>query len=114
VVLPATGAPTLLTDPVLSSRAKALVAFYNLGGDGAWDLKTADGSVALITGVSAPAVGSREVNGIKVDLAAFSEATASPTVPGIQLERGNAYSFLLFGGAAGLEPVWIQNTTTTR
>ena len=114
VVLPASGAPALLTDPVLSSRAKALVAFYNLGGEGVWDLKTADGSVPLITGVSAPGVGSREVNGIKVDLAGFSGDTASPTVAAIQLERGNAYSFFLFATTEGLRSAWVQNTTSTR
>lgn len=114
VVLPVSGAPALLTDPVLSSRAKALVAFYNLGGEGAWDLKTADGSVPLITGVSAPGVGSREVNGIKVDLAGFGGQGSSPPVAGIQLERGNAYSFFLFAAKEGLRSAWAQNTTSTR
>ncbi len=114
VLVRADGKAELLKDPVLSSRAKALVVFYNADSDGAWDLKTADGKVPLITGVSAPGNGSREVNGIKVDLAAFSEGGKSPAVDGIQLERGNAYSFFLFETANGPTAVWAQNTTTTR
>lgn len=114
VLLQADGTPNLLEDPVLSSRAKALVVFYNVDGGGAFDLKTADGKVPLITGVEAPGLGSREVNGIKVDLAGFSGETKSPSVDGIQLERGNAYSFFLFRAAEGIQAVWAQNTTTTR
>jgi alginate O-acetyltransferase complex protein AlgF len=114
VLIRADGSASLLVDPVLSSRSKALVIFYNADGEGSWDLKTADGKVPLITGVATGGNGSREVNGIKVDLAAFSGQTASPSVPGIQLERGNAYSFFLFKTAAGLQAVWAQNTTTTR
>jgi len=114
VALTAAGEPALLSDPTLSSRAKALVVFYNLADDGTWDLKTADGSVALIEGVGRRGVGSREVNGIKVDLAAFGAGGASAPIAGLQLERGNAYSFLIFPSDDGVAPVWIQNETTTR
>lgn len=110
VVLPRKGAPTALRDPVLESRAKALVVFYNLA-DGPRDLKTADGTVALVEGVVAGGSGSRLVNGIRVDLAAFSGAVPGAKVASIQLERGNAYSFVLLPDGA---PIWVKNATTTR
>lgn len=113
VVVTSKGA-SLLMDGALESRSKALVNFYNLAGPDAFDLRTADGSVTVIAGVEPGQGAHQPVNGIKVDLAAWSGTTASPPVPGIQLERGNAYSFLLFRAGDALKSVWIQNTTSTR
>jgi alginate O-acetyltransferase complex protein AlgF len=108
-VLPG-GSVVTLTDPVLESRSKALVLFYNLA-DGTRDLKTADGTVPLIEGVATGASGSRLVNGIKVDLAAFVGEAAGDPIPAIQLERGNAYTFIVMPDG---KPAWVKNATTTR
>lgn len=109
------GPPLLLKDSANLSRAKALVAVYNLTGDDVVDLKTADGAVAVVEKVPARAVKSRLVNGVPVDFAAYC-AKAGPSAPlkSLQLERGGAYSLFVFAGAGRAEPVWLKNTTKTR
>ena len=85
----------LLTDPSAENRAKALLVIYNLSKAASVDLKTADGKTAVVTGVKPGESGSRAVNGITVDLAAFSGSKALGTLKGVKLERGSAYALVL-------------------
>ncbi|GAA4002608.1 alginate O-acetyltransferase AlgF [Deinococcus rubellus] len=85
----------LLTDPSADNRAKALLVIYNLSKIVSIDLKTADGKTAVVSGVKPGESGSRAVNGITVDLAAFSGTKALGTLKGVKLERGSAYALVL-------------------
>ncbi|WP_202630437.1 alginate O-acetyltransferase AlgF [Deinococcus alpinitundrae] len=85
----------ILTDPSADNRAKALLVIYNLSKVASIDLKTADGKTAVVSGVKPGQSGSRAVNGITVDLAAFSGTKALGTLKGVKLERGSAYALVL-------------------
>ncbi|AZI43748.1 hypothetical protein EHF33_03130 [Deinococcus psychrotolerans] len=85
----------LLTDPSAENRAKALLVIYNLSKAASVDLKTADGKTAVVSGVKPGESGSRAVNGITVDLAAFSGSKPLGTLKGVKLERGSAYALVL-------------------
>lgn len=89
------GKLALLTDQAAENRAKALLTIYNLSSTALVDLKTADGKTAVVAGVKAGQSGSRAVNGITVDLAAFAGPKALGTLKGAKLERGNAYALVL-------------------
>lgn len=85
----------LLDDQPFDNRAKALLTVYNLSKTPLVDLKTADGKTAVITGVKPGASGSRAVNGITVDLAAFAGDKALASLRDVRLERGKAYALVL-------------------
>ncbi|WP_407569894.1 alginate O-acetyltransferase AlgF [Deinococcus altitudinis] len=86
---------TLLTDQAADNKAKALLTIYNLSKSGSIDLKTADGKTAVVGGVKPGTSGSRAVNGITVDLAAFDGAKALGTLKSVKLERGSAYALVV-------------------
>jgi alginate O-acetyltransferase complex protein AlgF len=89
------GTLTVLTDQAADNRAKALLTIYNLSKRPTIDLKTADGKTSVISGVKPGSSGSRAVNGVTVDLAAFAGSTALGTLKGVKLERGSAYALVL-------------------
>jgi alginate O-acetyltransferase complex protein AlgF len=101
---------TLLTDQAAENRAKALLTIYNLSKSATVDLKTADGKTAVVAGVKTGESGSRAVNGITVDLAAFAGPKALGTLKGVKLERGNAYALVLTDTGLTL----TQSSTTTK
>ena len=59
------------------------------------DLKTADGKTVVVSDVKPGTSGSRAVNGITVDLAAFDGAKVLGTVKGVKLERSSAYALVV-------------------
>ena len=89
------GKLSLLTDQAADNKAKALLTVYNLSSTAALDLKTADGKLSVVSGVKPGESGSRAVNGITVDLAAFSGTKTLDTLKGVKLERGNAYAVVV-------------------
>lgn len=89
------GKLSLLTDQASENRAKALLTVYNLSKSSSVDLKTADGKTTVVTGVKPGQSGSRAVNGITVDLAAFAGGKTLGTLKGVKLERGNAYALVV-------------------
>lgn len=89
------GKLVLLKDQAAENRAKALLTVYNLSKASSVDLKTADGKTAVVTGVKPGESGSRAVNGITVDLAAFDRTKALGTLKGVKLERGSAYAIVV-------------------
>lgn len=99
----------LMTDSSADDRAKALLTVYNLSKAPALDLKTADGKLSVVSGVKPGQSGSRAVNGITVDLAAFSGAKAVATFKGVALERGNAYAIVVTDAGSSLT---VGSTTT--
>lgn len=85
----------LLTDQAADNRAKAVLALYNLSKSPTVDLKTADGKTTVVKGVKTGESGSRAVNGITVDLAAFSGAKTLGSLKAVKLERGSAYAVVV-------------------
>ena len=108
------GGSTVITDPINRNLAKTLVSIYNLCGAEQVSLRTADGATTVVDGVAAGQVGYRAVNPISVDLAAFMGDQSVQAFPGLQLERGAAYSVFVMGAAAAPVAVWVRNTTSTR
>ncbi len=100
---------TLIEDPTLDNRAQTLLLLYNTSAKPV-NLKTADGSTAVIPDVAPGEVGSIPVNPISVAFGAFRGSAALTTFAEVQLERSAAYStFVLPDDTA----VFVQNTTTT-
>ena len=96
------GKLSLLTDQVADNKAKALLTVYNLSSAAALDLKTADGKLSVVSGVKPGESGSRAVNGITVDLAAFSNTKTLGTLKAVRLERGDAYAIVVTDAGATL------------
>ncbi|GGJ77641.1 alginate biosynthesis protein AlgF [Deinococcus aquiradiocola] len=94
-VTPLNGKLVLITDQAAENRAKALLSIYNLSKNASIDLKTADGKTTVVNGVKPGEVGSRAVNGITVELAAFSGTKNLGALRSVSLERGNAYAIVV-------------------
>lgn len=111
VVLVDGGGVELVEDPMNTSRAKVVLAVYNLSGLATVDLKTADGAVAVVSQVASRGVGSASVNPIKVSLAVFGPSGLVKDLGEYKLERGAVYSVLVVGPAAAPEVVWQVTRT---
>lgn len=110
------GALVVLKDPALSTRAKALVAFYNLTTTPGLALKTADGKAEVVPALDPGAVSGREVNGVKVAFGVFvgAEAEAKAVLPDQVLERGKAYAAVATSGKDGKIVLnWFEARTDT-
>ena len=94
-VVPGITALTLVPDQAADNKAKALLTIYNLSKSPAVDLKTADGKTAVVTGVKPGESGSRAVNGITVELAAFSGTKMLGSLKSTALQRGSAYAIVV-------------------
>lgn len=88
------GAVKVLKDQSLQSRAKALVVFYNLTQQDKLALKTADGKVEVIAPQAKNTAAGREMNGVKVSFAVFSDVVSKAVLPDVVLERGKAYAVI--------------------
>ena len=86
---------TLITDQAADNKAKALLTIYNLSKSASVDLKTADGKTAVVSGVKPGTSGSRAVNGITVELAAFTGTKVLGSLKSVSLERGSAYAIVV-------------------
>lgn len=103
------GKITLLDNQRYGNRMKALVMLYNLSGDAALSLRTADGKTKVVDEVAPATFGSREVNPVKVQLALYKGENRVADVRPIALERGRAFSLFVAGTAAQPVPVWVVN-----
>ncbi|WP_083922318.1 alginate O-acetyltransferase AlgF [Deinococcus aquatilis] len=92
----------MITDVSHDNRAKALLIVYNMSSFPGLDLKTADGQLAIVTKIPAGESGSRAVNGITVDLAAFNGNKMLTNFKGVSLERGKAYSIVITDAGSSL------------
>lgn len=89
------GKLVLLTDQAADNKAKALLTIYNLSKNASVDLKTADGKTTVVSGVKPSESGNRAVNGITVELAAFSGTKTLGALKSIALQRGSAYAIVV-------------------
>lgn len=103
----------VLPDAVNSDRAKALLVFYNFSELPDLDLKTADGSVAVISGLAPHHAGDVQVNPIAIDFGVFANDTRLALIEDPGLQRGAAYGIFVFGSADDLQVgVVIAETRT--
>ncbi len=103
----------ILTDQTFKNPRKALVSFYNLTEDGGISLKTADGKVAVIDPVASLSVGNREINAVKVALAAFESGQALATSSPVSLQRGTVFSFFILDVGGSPRLVVAENRVDT-
>jgi alginate O-acetyltransferase complex protein AlgF len=103
------GKVQLLENGKYSNRMKALVVLYNLTGDSALSLKTADGKTAVVDNVAPSTAGQREVNAVKAQLALYKGNQLFTQVRPVALERGRAFSLFVAGTATSPVPVWVVN-----
>jgi len=103
------GKVQLLDNERYGNRMKALVVLYNLAGDAALSLKTADGRTAVVEDVKPNASGQREVNAVRTQLALYKGAQRVAQVRPVTLERGRAFSLFVAGTPAQPVPVWVVN-----
>ena len=97
-VAPFGGKLMLLTDQAADNKAKALLTIYNLSKNASVDLKTADGKTTVVSGVKPGESGNRAVNGITVELAAFSGTKTLGALKSVALQRGSAYAIVVTDG----------------
>ncbi len=102
----------VLRDEALVDASRALLTLYNFSSLGPLDLKTADGETSIVTSVAPGGEGSIVVNQAEVGLGVFDGSElVGETEPSL-LERGTAYSVLVFDGETGpvvvLEPAALE------
>jgi alginate O-acetyltransferase complex protein AlgF len=94
-VVVAGGKPLLLQDPVNGNLTKTLLILYNLSDLATVDMKTADGSTAVITGVTSQTLNSILVNPIEISLAAYVENQLVQAFNDLSLKPGATYSMIV-------------------
>lgn len=100
----------LLEDPVNGNVTKSMLVLYNLSEAVAVDMKTADGSTPVITGVESQALNNILVNPIEVELAAFSDDKAIKTFSDLTLRESAVYSMVVVGSVDELSASWSIST----
>ena len=103
----------ILTDQTFENPRKALISFYNLTENGGISLKTADGKVSVIEPVQSLAVANREINAVKVALAAFDSGNALASTSPVNLQRGTVFSFFMIDVGGSPRLVVAENRVDT-
>ena len=97
----------VLQDEALVDASRALLTLYNLSDLESLDLKTADGATDIVSEVAPGGAASIVVNQAEVALGVFSEGELVEALEPSLLERGVAYSVLVFDGAGEGGPVVV-------
>lgn len=108
------GQARLIEDPILKTRAKALLRMYNLSAKANLSLKTVDGKVAIVDAVPAAGAGDREVSAATLKLAVYDGASKLAETPEVAIKRGFVYSLLAIGSGDGIKAVWVKSATRLR
>ena len=103
------GKVQLLDNDRFKNRMKALVIVYNLTGDAALSLKTADGKTPVVENVAPSKSGQREVNAVRTQLALYKGTERVAQVRQVAFERGRAFSLFVAGTPQAPMPVWVVN-----
>lgn len=88
-----------IEDQMPENAQRALVAFYNLSPSES-ALKTADGSVDLVSALAPGTAGFREINEVRMAFAAFDNTRAQATFDPLLLRKGRSYSFVIIDDGA--------------
>lgn len=100
---------SLMQDPSNGNLAKTMLVLYNLSDSPSVDMKTADGSTPVISGVTGAGMANILVNPIQVDLGAFVGANSVESFDGLSLYGGAIYSMVVMGPADALRASWALN-----
>ena len=108
-----TGADDLkfIEDEANDNRTKSQILFYNLSNHENLSLKTKDGKVGILENIAQYESNSRQINPVKIEVAIFEGDTKIKDIEPQSLERGMAYSAIIF--ADNDEVVWVRSTTNT-
>jgi len=106
----------VLKDDPLENMSKALITLYNLTGDDAVTLKTAEKDINIIENVANNASGFREINPVKLNLVVEAGNGDTLTLEPLTLERKNAYAIAIFRDEEGKlkSTVRVAKTDTTK
>ena len=88
---------TLISDKYVNEPKKAQIAFYNLTPAQA-TLRTADGKHEVVKALTKGQTGTRMVNEIKLDFAAYAQDTKVASFDEQFLKKGRSYSYVLLPG----------------
>ncbi|MFJ2986042.1 MULTISPECIES: alginate O-acetyltransferase AlgF [unclassified Pseudomonas] len=88
---------TLISDKYVNEPKKAQIAFYNLTPNPT-ALKTADGKHEVVAALGNGQTGTRMVNEIKLDFAAYAQDTKVASFDEQFLKKGRSYSYVLLPG----------------
>ncbi len=96
------GGLVILKDTRHADPARAQLYFYNMGANAAADLKTADGSVAILPAVALRSSAQVAVNPVSLKIAAFQAGARVGGEHALSLARGSSYALFLAlqGGSA--------------
>ncbi|BBH45410.1 alginate O-acetyltransferase AlgF [Pseudomonas sp. KU43P] len=88
---------TLISDKYVNEPKKAQIAFYNLTPTQT-ALKTSDGKHEVVAPLGNGQTGTRMVNEIKIDFAAYAQDTKVASFDEQFLKKGRSYSYVLLPG----------------
>ncbi|WP_020410966.1 alginate O-acetyltransferase AlgF [Hahella ganghwensis] len=101
--------PKLVQDEAFDNRRKALLGLYNLTDADALDLKTSNGKTAVLESVEKLGSKHRQVNAVKISLAAFNGSEKLADAAPVNLERGKVFSLFACGSKAQPRLVWVES-----
>ena len=102
---------SIIEDETNDNRAKSQILFYNLSARETLTLKTSDGSVAIVENVGKGMSGVRQINPVKIEAAVYEGDTKITDIEPLSLERGMAYSAIIFADSDDV--VWVRSETNT-
>lgn len=95
---------TALEDTYYTGRKKALISFYNLTSK-PLALKTENGNHAVVDTLASQSNGTRQINEIKIGLAAWDESGAVATFAPVFLKKGRSYSYVVYEMEGQFKPL---------
>lgn len=102
---------TPLEDKYFTGRKKAQVGFYNLSSQ-PLDLKTADGKHAVVEGTAPMTSGQRDINEVKIALAAWADGAEAAAFEPVFLKKGRSYSYVVYQQADELKSMVVADSIT--
>jgi len=109
--MPGKGEGVVLPDTLSQNRAKATILLYNVSSQAGIDLATSDGKVTVFTDVPPGTEVMKEVNAISIGFTVQGPSSAVTTFPTATLERGAAYSVVVYDSGGKLAATWSTNST---
>ena len=91
----------VLEEPVNDNKLKTQIILINASKQKDVTLKTADGGVSVIDGVSSGQLNARQVNPLKTGFSIYSGGNKVASVNEQSLERGAGYAVVVYDGASG-------------
>jgi alginate O-acetyltransferase complex protein AlgF len=113
VILDGKSALTVIKDEAFTNRRKALLSLYNLVSKEAVDLKTADGSVAIIEDVGFLGNKTREINPVRLSVMAVAGNAPLGQSGPVSLQWGKVFSLFACGDNTEPKLVWVENKIDT-